>query len=228
MYYIYWIHTANHQNPYEEGYIGLSNQPEKRFKAHTTDTAKVGSKRVSEYVEEHGTNSLIHTLLHSVTTLIEAQQLEQSYRPNSNIGWNMRKGGGITPDCSGREHTQETKDKISKTNLKTKSKRVYTSKFKGVTGRWTKEQKARIGAFHKGRPITEKHKRAIAEKNSGKDNPKSVSIRILDTVTNTEYTFESLRQAAIELNIPYPTVRSASNKGQKLIHKRWEIIRGGE
>ena len=224
MYHIYWIHAPHHQDPYVEGYVGISNQPNKRFRAHTTDTANVGSTLVSKYIEEHGVNSLTHTLLDSVPTLEDAQQLELKYRPNTNTGWNIRKGGGSTPDCTGREHSQETKDAISKTNIATKSSRTYVSKFKGDTERWTEEQKALIGSYHKGKEISQEHRQAITDKISGKDNPNAVSIRIRDTLDGTVHGFDTIKQAAEKLDINYPTLRAASRRGQKLVYRRWEIL----
>lgn len=224
MYHIYWIHAPHHQDPYTEGYVGLSNQPNRRFKAHTTDTANVGSSQVAKYIEEHGVNSVIHTSLATVNTLEDAQNLEYKYRPKPNTGWNIRKGGGSTPDCTGRTHSQETKDAISKSNLATKSTRTYVNKFKGDTDRWTDEQKAIIGSYHKGKIITQEHRQAISDKLSGKDNPRAVGIRIKDTNDNTEYSFDTIKQAAETLDINYPTLRSASRKGQKLVYRRWEIL----
>ena len=60
MYYVYWISALNHTDPFTEGYIGLSNQPKKRLKAHTTDTASVGNKKVREFVNEFGLNAIKH------------------------------------------------------------------------------------------------------------------------------------------------------------------------
>ena len=228
MYYVYWIHATNHQNPYVEGYVGISNQPEKRLRAHTTDTAKVGSIKVREYVSEQGEASIQHTILNKVNTLAEAKQQEYVYRPEPNIGWNIRKGGGTTPDCTGRVHTQETIDAIATKNRLTKSTRTYESKFKGDTARWSQEQKALIGSYHKGKTITQEHKQAISDKVSGKNSPVAVSIKIMDTIDNTEYTFDTIKEAAVALGINYQTLRSANNKEQNLVYRRWQIIKGSE
>ena len=228
MYCVYWIHATNHQDPYAEGYVGISKQPDRRLKAHTTDTAKVGSTKVKEYVEEHGVSAIQHTILNKVNTLEEAQQQEYAYRPKPNIGWNIRKGGGSTPDCTGRVHTQETKDAIATKNRITKTTRTYESKFKGVTDRWSEEQKALIGSYHKGKTITQEHRQAISAKLSGKNSPVAVSIKIVDTEDGTEYSFDTLKEAAEVLGINYQTLRTANLRGQKLVYRRWQIIKGSE
>lgn len=228
MYYVYWIHATNHQDPYTEGYVGMSNQPEKRFRAHTTDTSNAGSSKVKEYIEENGVTSVQHTILKEVDTLEEAQQQEYEYRPKSSIGWNLRKGGGVSPDCTGREHTQETKDAIAHKNRLTKSNRTYDSKFKGVTDRWSEGQKALIGSYHKGKEITQEHRQAISDKLSGKNNHAAVGITIEDTLDGTEHTFDTLKEAADTLGINYSAIRSAKRAGREIVYKRWKIIKVSE
>ena len=140
----------------------------------------------------------------------------------------MRKGGGTTPDCTGRVHTQETKDAIANKNRITKSSRNYESKFKGDTDRWSEEQKALIGSYHTGKTITQEHRQAISDKLSGKNSPVAVSIKIVDTIDGTEHSFDTLKEAAEVLGINYQTLRAANNRGQKLVYRRWEIIKDSE
>lgn len=224
MYHLYWIAPVNSTCPKTEGYIGISNNPEKRFRAHTTDIAEVGSKVIRAYVAEHGISSVQHKILDSFNTLEEAREAERSYRPNAYIGWNLRTGGGISPDCTDRILSDETKEKIRQSNIATKSTRTYTNKFKGTTGRYTEEQRKHIGSFHKGKTISEEHRNAISEKLSGGNSPVARSIRIMDTLDGTEYSFDCLKTAAEELGINYSTIRSAIRNGRKLVYKRWEIL----
>ena len=110
MYYVYWIHLEEHDSPMTQGYIGISNQPEKRLRAHLTDTAPVGSKVIREMQD---TSKLVHTILSSVETLAEARETERHYRPLPNIGWNVKRGGGVTPDCTGRKRIVTGKQYLS-------------------------------------------------------------------------------------------------------------------
>ena len=224
MYHLYWIAPVNSTSPKTEGYIGISNNPKKRFRAHTTDTAEVGSKVIRDYVAEHGINSVQHKTLDSFKTLEEARDAERTYRPEAYVGWNVKTGGGISPDCTSRILDNETKEKIRQSNITTKSTRTYTNKYKGTSGRYTEEQRKHIGSFHKGKTIPEKHKQAISEKMSRGNHPKARDIRIKDTLDNKVYEFDNLKTAAEQLGIKYPSLRSAVRKEQKLIYKRWEIL----
>ena len=224
MYYVYWIAPKDCTDPVTEGYIGISKEPSKRFRAHTTDTAEVGSKVIRAYVAEWGIDSVKHVILDSFETLEEAREAEKSYRPSANIGWNNKTGGGIAPDCTGRILDDETKEKIRQSNIATKSTRTYTNKYKGTTGRYTEAQRKHIGSFHKGKTITEEHRQAISEKISGGNHPRAKTIRLKDTLDNKVYEFDNLKTASEELGIKYPSLRSAVRNNQKLVYKRWEIL----
>lgn len=227
MYSLYWIYSSDHCDPSLHGYIGISNQPHKRLRAHTTDTALVGSVKVREFIEQHGLDNLHHQIILQNLTLDEAKEMERRYRPKPLIGWNIQKGGGHTPDCTGREHTSETKLKIGKSNKQTKSIRTYISPFKGSTNRWSEEDKAKIGSYHKGKIISDAHKKAITEKLSGSNSPVSKSVEITDTLLNTTHTFDCIKTASDELNINYSALRSALQNEGRLVYKRWKVCYQG-
>lgn len=223
MYYIYWIHETTHNDPLTQGYIGISKEPEKRFKAHISNTAPVGSKQL-RYMDDTYKASLVHTILNSVATLEEAQAEELRLRPTANIGWNVKRGGGTTPDCSGRTHSEQTKQDIARKNRITKSQRTYVSPFKGVTDRYTEETRALIGSYHKGKTISDEHKKAITEKNSGVNHARSKAVSVHDTYTGISTEYVNLTEASKALGVNYSTVRSAVQKGVKLVYKRYEIV----
>ena len=227
MYTLYWIHSIQHTDPFTEGYIGISNQPHKRFRAHTTDTALVGSKLVREYINQNGITSVAHTYLKQGLSLELAKKEEKLYRPKGKIGWNIVQGGGTTPDCSNRVLDQATKDKISEGNKQTRNQRTYISMFKGMTNRHSDEQKKLIGSYHKGKIISDAHKKAITEKLSGSNSPVSKSIELIDTLLNTTHSFDCIKTASIELNINYSALRSALQNNGRLIYKRWKVCYQG-
>lgn len=222
-YSIYWIAAHHHSDPYTEGYVGMSNQSTKRMRAHTTDTAEVGSQVVREYVGTHGLGSVRHVILGTCESVEDARSMELSYRPKQNVGWNLAKGGGTTPDCTGREYSDETKAKISEGNIATKSGRTYTSHFKGVTGRWSDEQKQAIGATHKGKTISQKHKDSAREKMLRDNSPRAVKFTIRNVHTGETQEYGSIGSASDALGIPYSTVRAARQK-KNLMSKTWEFL----
>lgn len=224
MYYIYWIHYSDHTDPYTEGYIGLSNQPDIRFKAHISGTAHVGSSYIRK-MSDSDKALLTHTILAECSSLDQARELELRYRPLPKIGWNIKRGGGVSPDCTGRVHSEQTKKAIARKNVKTKSTRTYVSPYKGVTNRFSEATKALIGSYHKGKTISEAHKQAITEKLRGANHTKSLPITITDTVTGITKDYVNIREASEQLGIAYSSLRSAVRNNRKLVYKRFEIVK---
>ncbi len=209
MIYVYWLHLQNHTNPKEQGYIGISKQPIQRYRTHLK-YKHAFSKGVRAAIEKYGFNQIKHSVLFEFPTLIEARKKELELRPNINIGWNLAKGGGITPDVTGRVHSDETKQKISNSNITTKAERGYIPNvFKGKTDRHSDEMKKHLGSFHKGKIISDAHKKAITEKMSGGKHPVAKSIRLYHVDNpNLIHEFDCIKNAANETGINYSTLRS--------------------
>jgi len=115
--YVYWIKRKRHTNPEEEGYVGISNDPQRRFGEHHLSEFKVGNA-----IRKYKDVEMI--ILHECADRNEALLLESKYRPSNHIGWNVICGGGEPP----RNHLDEkTRNKISET-LKNKGCSPYSSK----------------------------------------------------------------------------------------------------
>lgn len=92
---VYWIKKINHTDPYTEGYIGVSNNPKRRFKEHKKNNSIVGNN-----IRKYKDNVELH-IIHENVSLEEAEKLEFSYRPKYKIGWNIMPGGFIPPNQEG-------------------------------------------------------------------------------------------------------------------------------
>jgi predicted GIY-YIG superfamily endonuclease len=209
MIYVYWIHLESYTDHTQEGYIGISKQPVQRYKTHLK-YKHAFSKGVRAAIEKYGINQIKHSLLFEFSTLIEARKKELELRPSINIGWNLAKGGGVTPDVTGRVHSNETRQKISNSNITTKAETGYIPNvFKGKTDRHSDEMKKHLGSFHKGKIISDAHKKAITEKLSGGKHPVAKSIRLyhVDNPTNI-LEFDCIKTAADKTGINYSNLRS--------------------
>jgi predicted GIY-YIG superfamily endonuclease len=98
-YLIYWIHETQHTDPYNEGYIGITNNLTRRLSLH----------------KKHNQNPIVSNKIHkSLITILEddltqeqALLKEESYRPNENIGWNINKGGFMPPSQKGKTYNTQ-------------------------------------------------------------------------------------------------------------------------
>lgn len=218
MYYIYWIKATHHTDPYSEGYIGCSSQPNIRFKSHTTDNIRAGSKMVKAYVAENGISSISMQILHTYPDEATGKQMEQLYRPKANIGWNIQVGGLRNPDCTGRVDSTISKQKRSISVKKTKTHRkainpnTYANKYKGRTDRWTDEQKALIGSYHKGKTISEAHKESARRKMLRGNSVSAKRIAIKNLETGVITIFYSISQVQDYLPISQPCIKSAKRQ----------------
>lgn len=228
MHYLYWIHFETHTDPFNEGYIGISSQPSIRFRQHTTNlTTRAGSKILKRIVSEFGADSLRHTILGSYNNREDARIEERRYRPETVIGWNILVGGGVNPDCTGRQLSNETKLKISLGNVRTKSSRSYVSPFKGMTNRHSAEARRLIGLHHLGKTISESHKKSASEKNRRENSIHARSIRMRNKETNQTEEFGCIRSASEKLGINYSALRSAIRNNQDTVYRKWEILYQG-
>lgn len=145
------------------------------------------------------------------TTLQEAEKITQT--SNNNIRMMLHRKNN-TYNQQGWHFIHENTDKttiqtINQLRSKLLSNKQYNkpSHFKGITNRWTEEQKKQIGLAHKGKKISEEQKRIVGEKNS--KNP-SLCTEITLKHKNSEklYVFHSISEASRQLNIPLSRLKS--------------------
>lgn len=90
-YTVYWYKRPIQTNPYTEGYIGITNNMKRRDLEHRRN------KTISHFTNALKLyNDISYQILHTNITKEEALELEYSYRPDTNIGWNSAIGGEDT------------------------------------------------------------------------------------------------------------------------------------
>jgi len=155
-YYVYWIHKEHHTDPYSQGYVGISNDPVRRFKEHSNNKQK---SYVANAIKSGATMSVLHENIDKVS----AKSIEETYRPKENIGWNVAKGGGMPPLGSWDKVNSCPENRIKATEalLKRQRESGYTeAELHNI-------ESARIRAktgLHK-TPHTTETKKLISEKN---------------------------------------------------------------
>lgn len=205
--YVYWYHLEEHSDPYTQGYVGVTCDLHVRHNAHKNGHAG-GSRILNSAFKKYGEEQIHKTILHE-TSKEQAYVLEQKYRPSEEIGWNIAMGGGLPPDTTGRIDPPEVCRKRAESVRKAKAGKFYPSVFKGMTNRHSEEQRKRIGDFHRGKIISDAHKRAISEKMIGGDSPKAKTIHLVHKDEPTDiHTFPCVKVAADTLGLNYNTLRS--------------------
>lgn len=94
-YCLYWIHYPDQTTPESEGYIGITSDFSTRIQTHSRYTKYA-------HIKNRINSGAISTILQENLTKEQAESLEESYRPEENIGWNIAKGGNIPPSRLGK------------------------------------------------------------------------------------------------------------------------------
>lgn len=106
MTYVYWIHTPNHTDIFSEGYIGVSNRLDRRLYEHKW--CKQNPHLTNAFNKY---KDIVHTILIQGPEAY-CYDVESKLRPDTEIGWNINKGGAKPPSSKGLKRSIEHKDKI--------------------------------------------------------------------------------------------------------------------
>lgn len=90
--YVYWIHLTSHT--WEQGYIGVSIAPSRRFSEHRSYTNTI----LSHKIHIHG-DDIIYDVIYCGTE-DSCYELEEFLRPTPYTGWNKARGGRYCPSLS--------------------------------------------------------------------------------------------------------------------------------
>lgn len=281
-YYVYWYRLKEFNNPHYQGYIGITNNMERRNKEHWR-----GVKPTHFYnaLRKYGPELVTYEILHVTEHSQEALDYEFYYRPENNIGWNSATGGEDTLGSFNRRevslyhkddpetlHTFESiieaSEKLGVTaaritqalyrksqhygfdgwavvtdeNIDRRStvtiqeaiskrlsgiKKNKPSHFKGITDRWSKEERERIGNQHRGKKLSEKVKRDLKERN--RKNSKCVPITLSHKDDPAkEFTYHSMSEASRQLGLPLPRIKSKAQRSLNVYGKDgWKIVKLG-
>lgn len=208
---VYWYHLKEHTDPTTQGYIGVTVDLTVRDNNHRLHKLR-RSSHLRNAINKYGTANVVRDVLYT-TSIANAYAIEESLRPASYTGWNIAKGGGLPPDCTGNKHTEQTKFKIG---LAHRGRIGKPSKFKGMTNRHSNETKALIGSYHKGKIITEAHKERCRIACTGSKSVLAEQVfMVLKTEPDVVYIFGSLGEAANVAKIGYSALRSCYQSANK-------------
>lgn len=242
MAYVYWVHLPNHT--INEGYVGVTTKTnvEHRWNQHkksaVNNTGFVFHKAINKYGE-----TLVYEVLFT-GNYEGCLQLEEYFRPKPNIGWNINKGGdngryGTTHSKAtkqyigqlsslrmrkeknimfNKQHTEETKAKISKANSgKTHTEEAKQKMSEANKGKiLSKEHREKIGNAHKGKVVSDITKAKLSKAKVGKTT-KPINVYCYKTnklIAANTYA----KQFAAEHNLSDSTL-IATAKGRRNQHK---------
>ena len=124
---VYWIHLPEHH--LSEGYIGISENVERRFQQHKGEDRKSSNPHLKSAFEKYGDRVKMVVLFEGERK--DCLKVEKELRPEKGMGWNVIEGGGDPPkvDWTGKTHNPEAIEKIKKSKKGTKWKEDQREKF---------------------------------------------------------------------------------------------------
>jgi len=172
--YVYWIHLKEHDDPYKQGYVGVSKNVVKRLEQHKS---KKQNPLLTNIFKKHNDVEVDILFIGDTSFCFE---VEHQYRPGKEIGWNINEGGISPPNAKGLKRSESTKKLISENNVgfrgkthsdETKRKMSESRKKNGGTphSEETKKKLSEIGKLRtfnpmRGRKHSEETRRLISQK----------------------------------------------------------------
>lgn len=101
-YYVYWIKLERHSDPYQDGYVGITNNLKRRWKYHASQKYSDNNNLL-----EGIAGGAIMEVLHECSCKLSALFIEEKYRPDPCTGWNINKGGSTPPSNLGKKFGKE-------------------------------------------------------------------------------------------------------------------------
>ena len=92
LYYLYWIHRKSHKNLKEDGYVGVSFNPNQRFNQHRSRARKKYKSHLYNAINKY--DDILYDII-CIGSFEYICDLENKLRPKENIGWNNLPGGEV-------------------------------------------------------------------------------------------------------------------------------------
>jgi predicted GIY-YIG superfamily endonuclease len=90
---VYWIHTPEHTNIFQQGYVGVSKRFERRIWEHLKLS---GNAHLKNAINKYGWDNLVKEKV-IIADESYCLEMETKLRPKESIGWNIVMGGGMPP-----------------------------------------------------------------------------------------------------------------------------------
>ena len=105
---VYWVHRPDHTDMFSEGYVGVTNNPARRWFRHSRYS---DNQHLKAAIKKYGWDNLIKEVV-LIGEETYCYDLEAKIRPTRQIGWNIAEGGAKPPvtQCRGDSYISPLKN----------------------------------------------------------------------------------------------------------------------
>lgn len=151
--YLYHICRSADEFNYSVGYIGVSVTPKVRWKRHKSNSNVGEISHLCSAIRKY--DDIIYYVVCSGTQK-EMLVLEESLRPNCDMGWNEAVGGGMPPTRFGDNHW------TSKVGVSLETRKLISMSKTGQEP-WNKGKAGCQVAWNKGEPLVGDHRKRVID-----------------------------------------------------------------
>lgn len=134
-YSVYWIRHKDHTNIFNDGYVGVSNNFERRMAEHN----KCTNEYLKNAIKKYGWDNLVKSVILYANENY-CLEFEKKLRSSEKTGWNLCIGGGMPPSMIGRKRPNHALKLLgrkrpdhSKAMQGGNNPRAISVKFDGIT-----------------------------------------------------------------------------------------------
>lgn len=182
--YLYHIRRSCDSGELSKGYIGISNNPTKRYQAHQRGGHNVHlDNALTKYAD-------VDMVVLTKGSRREMLDMEEYLRPTKHIGWNVAAGGCMPPTWD------EIKDPVAK-------KKAISEKLTGKIVSASTRLKLSIAST--GKVHSDETKKKLSDIGKTKTGSANNNFKGWWEVSGTRY--ESLTLASVAIGVKWPTIR---------------------
>lgn len=215
-YVVYWHHLKNHDKPELQGYVGVTHTKSFRFSTLTDDYKY--NEKFMKAIKDNGEINIITTILYDGLTKPEAEALERKLRPDTDIGWNVRQGGG----CYAK-NSEQTNKKISITKKLQDYpyEKIFTPETRKKISISKIGNKNRLGMHNS--EETKRKQSLSAKKNGISEKTRMASYKKVLCV-ETGVIYQSQSEAERKTGVPHRLISRSCHSNMKAYGFHWRLV----
>ena len=215
-YVVYWHHLKNHDKPELQGYIGVTHT--KSFRFSTLTSGYKSNEKFMKAILDNGEDNIITTILYDGLTKSEAETLERKLRPETDIGWNIRQGGG---NFAKHSPISNEKNRKAKEGKEYPYDKIFTPETRRKISLSKMGNKNRLGMHNS--EETKRKQSESAKKNGISEKTRLATLKKVMCI-ETGIIYQSQKEAEEKTGVPRKRISMSCHTSCKAYGFHWRLV----